>query len=212
MMRLISLKALDSNMTDIGLYHGYVASSHESSILDFRQPQPLPLHLLTNHHPLTSPHPMHIPHPHSHKILLIPPHNITPLPPLIIQLLIPPLPSLPLLPPLPPHPLLLLPLPLRLSPLLGPLRGHIFFLRGLEFVGGSEFARFFEAVYGCVEAGGDECFFGLWVWLVGGFGVGWGGEGRGRNEMGWLGTFLLSWKPTWPVAMPAFLCRFAHGV
>ncbi len=52
------------------------------------------------------------------------------------------------------------------------------------------------------------CGCGWW----GGLGGGGGGVGRGRNEMGWLGTFLLSWKPTWPVAMPAFLCRFAHGV
>ncbi len=33
------------------------------------------------------------------------------------------------------------------------------------------------------------------------------GERRGR-----IGTFFWSWKPTCPVAMPAFLWRFDQGV
>ena len=87
-------------------------------------------------------------------------------------------------------------------------------LRRGQGVCGDRPAGFLEPVDGWVVPGGDEVFFRL-CWGVSrleGGREGRGAEGREGGKEGGRDTFFGLTKPTWPVAMPAFLCRFVQGV
>ena len=87
-----------------------------------------------------------------------------------------------------------------------------FFVCG-EGVGCGDGAGLLKAVNGCVEPGVDEDSRGLGYLARSLAGIVEKDMAEaGLEEAEWGLTFFWSWKPTCPVAIPAFLWRFDQGV